>query len=103
MYLRDRKSTPIGCIAIDESRTGIVSFQYSVLNPIDVFERKIARYLALGKLIEMPINLQVSRTASRHEVSRLIMADIANNSQGPSRARRAAKLWLKNKAAVISD
>ena len=102
MYLRNSKGSPIGCLAIDESRSGTVSFQYSVLNPIDNFKRELSRYIAIGRLVEKPIHLSVCRTATRHEVSRQIMSWLANDQLTPSRARRSAAAWLRTNADKIA-
>jgi hypothetical protein len=98
MYLRDRKGAPIGCIAIDESVPGVIGFQYSVLNPLDEFRRDVARQIAIGRLVTRPIKINVPANISRHEGAIRIMSEITKTVACPSRARRAAQLWLRTKA-----
>jgi hypothetical protein len=95
MYLRDSKNQPVGCIAISISKDRrSVQYQLSVLNPADRFERSLARHITLGRLVEKPIRLQLSKDASNHVVSELVMTDISELTDTPSRARKAAKLWI---------
>lgn len=106
MFLRSASGLPVGCIAIDVNElTETVSYQLSVLNPTDKFNREVARVMALGRLVEKPIDVASSRVASAgvftndkvsmHKVSQAVMLDIFN-SKAPARATKAAQLWLKN-------
>ena len=110
MFLRDRTGSPVGCLAIKTEehlyRTAIVSYQLSVLNPADRFDREMARTIALGRLIERPIQIQMHSEASMHEITSVIMNDIRNDSTLPSRARRAANLWMRTsvvKSKSVND
>jgi hypothetical protein len=99
MYLRDEHYRPVGCIAIstnkDRSR---IRYQVSVLNPVDNFERSLARHIALGRLVEKPFVIRgLNGDENNHEISTYVMHDIVKNPQLPSRAKKAAILWL-NKA-----
>lgn len=97
-YLRDAKSRPVGCIAIHlldvDVRTTQASYQVSVLNPADQFDRGIARHLALGRLLEKPRSVNVKRSSGMHAVTGRIMQAIYDDSSMPNRARKAARLWL---------
>lgn len=95
MFLRDRKRHPVGCIAFQVNRTNnTISYQLSVLNPVDDFKRKLARHLALGRMVETPITLSLSNPMDgMHEITMCIMKDILA-SNAASRAVKAARLWL---------
>lgn len=96
-FLRNSSSHPIGCLAISVNRLhGELSYQYSVLNPRDEFDRKIARQLALGRLVEKPIKLALPRDANMHEISTVVMSDLERSSTAPNRAVKSARLWLEH-------
>ena len=109
MFLRDNyylspqthtvvAGNPVGCIAIKLHKNGrSAEYQVSVLNPLDRFDRAIARQLALGRLAEAPLTVRLPTGAplNMEEITRAVMLDIAIDTQAVSRARRAAKLWLK--------
>lgn len=96
-FLRDASFHPVGCVAISVNRLrGELQYQYSVLNPSDDFNRKLARQLALGRLVENPIKLPLSRDANMHEISTVVMTDLEHSDNAPSRAVKAAKLWLND-------
>lgn len=87
---------PVGCIAIKvhENRRS-AEYQVSVLNPLDRFDRAIARQLALGRLAEAPFTVRLPSNASMYDITLAVMSDINLDESAPSRARRAAKLWIK--------
>lgn len=96
MFLRDSKDHPVGCLAISMDRKNHrLNYQMSVLNPDDRFDRKMARHLALGRLVEKPVSVPVKRghELTMHEISCVVMEHVAT-SKAPSRARKAAKFWL---------
>jgi hypothetical protein len=95
MYLRNLSGNPVGCLAIRlNPRTQFVEYQLSVLNPLDRFDRKVARQLALGRLAESPLTLRVPRNPTMYDISVAVMRDMVNSGTAPSRAVKAAKLWL---------
>jgi hypothetical protein len=99
MFLRDKTGKPVGCIAmsvnLDRDKYSF-RYNYSVLNPVDEFKRDLARQIALGRLLEAPIKVKCELPLTgRDDVSYEVMVDIANNSNVPARARRAARAWLK--------
>ena len=97
MYLRDRKGQPVGCIACQVNRAGhdyVGSYQLSVLNPSDKFNRSVARQLAKGRLLENPHHIELPTVPSMHEVTEKIMRSILVNKDAPTRARKAAQRWL---------
>lgn len=99
MFLRDTKGQPVGCIAIRTSnltRATVVSYQLSVLNPKDNFNRSVARQLALGRLVEQPLQVTLDRDPTMHEITSSVMTSISSLNSLPGRARRAAHLWLRN-------
>ena len=95
MFLRDPNYQPVGCLAIRiNPRTKFVEYQLSVLNPVDAFDRALARQLASGRLTESPITLRVPANPSMFDISVAVMRDLSNTKSAPSRARKAAKRWL---------
>ncbi|HEY5267567.1 MAG TPA: hypothetical protein VII94_00330 [Candidatus Saccharimonadales bacterium] len=89
---------PVGCLAIKVSqRAGprYLSYQHSVLNPRDQFNRELARQLALGRLVECPVFIRVTGTLTMKQITELVMLNIAQDKHAPGRARKAAKCWLK--------
>lgn len=87
---------PVGCIAIKVSKSGrFAKYQLSVKNPLDQFDRAMARQLALGRLAEAPFTVRLPENARMDQITRAVMTDIANDTSAISRARKAAKLWLK--------
>lgn len=101
MYLRDKSGQPVGAVAIKVSRDPErphAQYQVCAANlREDKFDRTIARYFALGRLVEAPFVVPlIDEEANMHEISWAVMQDIANYSGLPSRARQAAKRWLRD-------
>lgn len=95
MYLRSMDGQPVGCLAIVVDRANeTASYQLSVLNPADRFNRKVARQLALGRLLEVPRTVGVRKNATMHDISRAIMKHLIAVKETPTRAVKAAKFWL---------
>lgn len=99
-YLRDNKGQPVGCLAIGKDSKGNIGYQYSVLNPLDRFNRLIAKRIATGRLAEKPIMLYKNQSVpsdlrTKYRITQAIFLSMQNNKHVPSRARKAAKLWLK--------
>jgi len=105
MFLRDNQFRPVGCLAISVDRKNHrLNYQFSVLNPVDSFDRKTARVLALGRLLDSPISLPLARgkEVNMHDVSFAVMSHLAK-SNAPNRAVKAAKLWLEMSAVMTLD
>lgn len=97
-FLRDSQFRPVGCLAINlDLRNHRLTYQMSVLNPADRFDRKVARQLALGRLVEAPVSVPLPRGKefTMHDISEVVMRHVAN-SKAPGRARKAAKMWLND-------
>lgn len=100
-YLRDENGHLVGCIAIREHAASagehyaLVEYRLSVRNPEDNFDKDVARQLAVGRLVEAPYTCRVAAHPNMHEVGAAVMKDISRDSNAPSRARRAAKAWLR--------
>lgn len=100
-YLREANGQNVGCVAIQVLReTGndfysLVAYQVSVVNPLDNFDRGLARQLALGRMLEAPFTVRVPINPTMFEISNAVMRDIARDSGAPSRARRAARNWIR--------
>jgi hypothetical protein len=106
MFLRTsyeplKKSTPLGCVAIAlTDNKNRVTYQVSVCNPSDDFNRSQARQLALGRLIEKPKTAIIGVVSpTMHDITRAVMLAVEKDSDVPSRARKAASTWLD---AVLS-
>lgn len=99
LYLRDDRGFPVACVSMKLDRhSSKVSYGMSVLNPKDNFDRGVARHLSLGRLVDMPNVVSVPQNSNTHEVSFAIVRDIISHSKNgtvPTRAAKAAKLWLK--------
>jgi len=68
----------------------------SVLNPVDKFERSLARHIALGRLLEKPIRLKgFDGEQDNHQITTAVMQSLLQSKNVPARARKAAKLWLQ--------
>jgi len=108
MFLRDRYGSAVGCLAIKLHRhteydQSMVSYQMSVLNPLDKFNRELARTIAKGRLLEAPHVVMVPVEPSMYEVSQAVMKDITHDSTVPTRARQAARRWLRTNEAKIKQ
>lgn len=96
MFLRDRVGAPVGCIAMTLShKSDQVKYQVSTLNPVDNFDRKVARQLAIGRLMESPRFLNLPKRTSLHDMTALVVRDIATSKAFPDRSVKAAKRWLR--------
>lgn len=97
-YLRNSKGQPVGCVAIKLHQTGkainTVTYQVSVLNPEDQFNRQVARQLALGRMVEKPCSVAVKRSASKFDITTAVFGQIQHDTSMPARARKATKMWL---------
>ena len=95
MYLRDLKGMPVGCVAIslNKDRTQI-RYQLSVLNPVDKFERDLARHIAYGRLLEKPVRIPADSNWKKFDITAEVMVDIFHSKTTPARAKRAARLWM---------
>ncbi len=116
-YLRDRSGQPVGCVAIKTSVGDFglqVEYQVSVLNPLDRFDRTLARSIAVERLKKRPIVIEemLGINATMHQITSAVMSHLVETPvtttvvggvtipwdvqmNVPSRARKAAKLWLK--------
>lgn len=97
MFLRDANNNPVGCLSVSYENNALV-YGMSVVNPKDKFDRKRARDIAeirrsgdKFKTIPFPI-----LKFNMHSVSEAVMLDITFDKHAPSRARKAAKMWLEN-------
>lgn len=96
MFLRDSKNQPVGCVAIGLTRSQKnIKYQVSVLNPIDQFDRSLARQIALGRLVESPFTVALTGDVDMHQISLAVMRDLKDNDNVPARANRAARRWLR--------
>ncbi len=98
MFLRNPDNKPVGCVVINVDRhLKRIEYQVSTLNPLDKFNREVARLLAVGRLVEAPFHLWLPNKAGLHEITRRVMVHIAQNKTVPNRSRKAAKNWVHNR------
>ena len=101
MYLRNSKKQIIGCLAMKLSpKNHRVEYQISVLNPLDQFDRELSRCLALGRMVENPFTVRLPKDYSTHTISTLVMQSLLTQHNIPTRARKAAKVWLQGNTQV---
>lgn len=99
MFLRDKSGSPVGCLAIVAyPDSNVVEYQFSVANlEMDTFDREVARGLALGRLVEDPITVRLpKRKFNMFDISQAVLKNLTRRKNVPSRAVKAAKLWLKD-------
>lgn len=98
MYLRDKNRRPIGCVAMHlHSKRRTARFQVSTWNPVDEFDRALARQLALGRMVDSPSVVRSSNGfEDMFQVTLDVMQKIVSDKAYPSRARRAAQRWLSD-------
>ena len=96
MFLRDENRKPVGCVAMQLSRNGkSIRYQFSTWNPVDKFDRALARQLALGRLLDKPLTLKAtSPLKGRHAATALVMTQLVNDQSVPTRSKEAALRWL---------
>lgn len=105
IYLRAPNGHPVGCVAMSYDRANrVVSYQASFLNPRDKFDRYVARNIAVGRLATKARQAEIvgyshllSSDITTHDITKVVMIEISSMMDGvPSRAVKAAKLWLSN-------
>lgn len=99
MYLRsnpkktDYRGFPVSCVAI-ELHEDYIEYNTSTHCPSDKYDRKVARSLAKERLSGHPKRLD-GKFPTIHDVAKAIVSSIAEDKSEPARARKAARLWLK--------
>lgn len=106
-YLRSVTGCPVGCLAIDVAASDVEgcteSYQLSVLNPVDKFDRSLARSIATGRLIKSPRVIKLAEKANMHTVTKAVMSDLVSRKDIPNRAGRAASLWIQTYSSKIAS
>lgn len=103
MFLRDKNRQPVGCLAFVIDADNHIVYGMSVLNPKDKFNRTIARDVAMLRMNMFERSRFIPFHAApytMHEVSEALMQDLLINPRAPTRARKAAQLWLTNNATL---
>lgn len=88
-YLRDRHDQPIACVAaMYFQKDKRLSYGLSVRNPLDHFNRKVARELAAGRLAlyGVPLDLSDEPEVNCHTITRRILKDLLYTNQLSSKA-----------------
>ncbi len=92
-YLKDENKFPVACVAseLDEDK---VRFAVSTHNPLDPFNREMARRIAIGRLTHRKFTGEVSATPG---IKEKIVSYIAQDEKLPTRTVRAANYWLNQR------
>lgn len=93
-YLKDENKFPVACVA-SELMGDAVLFAISTYNPLDRFDREMARKVATGRLASKKVLGIVP--ANEQRIKERIVKAIAGNDQIPARTVRAAKYWLSQR------
>lgn len=88
--------TPVGCVVTLLNDNNTISYQVSSRNPLDEYDRRTGRQLAVGRLITEPIVVALDDVApKRHAILRAVLLDIAGHPKDfPTRIWKAADRWL---------
>jgi len=87
----------VGCVALSFDRDSKqITYSVSVANPADEFRKKVARPLAIGRLTTNPMSVPFDQEISLHKITQKVMIELVNDKRVPTRARKAAKLWLNS-------
>jgi len=103
-YLRDRykasndsqNGNPIGCVAstinYDE---GTISYNVSMVNPKDKFNKSLAREISVVRLDQRPISVSLpfKEKLNGHELHKILMKNIVLHGPSTS-AKKSAQKWL---------
>ena len=76
-------------------------------NPQDRFDRKMARQLAIGRMVETPHVVSMHHNVGELtllDVTTYVMEDILDRqSEFPSRAVKAARLWIRSLEEHVTE
>lgn len=113
LYLRDYQrpnKQPVGCVAMEVDRdNNEIRYAVSVCSPLDVFNAKVARDKATGRLKQNP-NVIKQVPTSAHEITKLVMNDLASKNLHQSstttrsfRAYQSAVGWLEQAKSFMTE
>lgn len=95
---RPENGTPLGCVVTLLNTDNTISYQVSSRNPLDEYNRKTGREIAVGRLITAPVVVSLDDVApKRHAILRAVLLDIANHpKEFPKKIWKSADRWLKD-------
>jgi len=108
-YLRDHNEHPIACVAVMfEPNTKQLIYGISTLNPSDTFNKKVARDLAVGRLVQKPSRLTLhipKHEITAHEITRRVLKDLLmwGHEELPNRTRKGAQKWLQESLIRLAE
>lgn len=107
-YLRNSANCPVVCFALQHDRgSDTLSYQVSTWNPVDVYNKHLARKVAEAKLNAKPFTVKVSKDANPHELHLVMVQDLLTNhkktSSCPRRTELMATEWVKNAMKACSS
>lgn len=91
-YLRNEERTPVACVASVADSDTVHRYAVSTWNPLDHYNRELARALAFYRLHTQPSH--VSGLTPETNIHEVIVCAIADDSHMPTRTRSAAELHL---------
>lgn len=101
-YLRDKRRFPVGCVA-STLDNNVLAYAVSVHNPKDIFSWKASRNIAEVRLAHPGRYTGTVECLSQKSAKQSVMLAILGNKNWPTRARAAAKLWLKQAEKTAKD
>jgi len=91
-YLHNKNNFPVACVASDLKPDGSILVAVSTYNPIDPFDKRVARDVAIGRLASGRHFFCINAS---NNVKARILELIAGSEYIPNRTKVAARLWLK--------
>jgi hypothetical protein len=109
MYFRDKANHPVGALVMQRIDTGskrLVKYQFSVSSEEKAYNKTLGAKIATNRLSHPRTNAPCltldPAVLTAHDITACVMQDIIANLENPTKARNAAKLWLKKRAKLLS-
>jgi len=98
-FVRNDKGMPVGCLAFrdvyyEDTGEFHVEYGFSAHNPSDIWNRKLARQIAIGRMVENPFTLPGNSKWNISKMIEVILQDLPNRN-APKRLLREAARSLK--------
>ena len=92
-YIRNANGVPVGCVAFRDvyGKDTLIHVEYgfSVHNPSDTWNRKLARQIAIGRMVESPFRIKGDPTWNISRTIQEVVMDISRQNV-PKRIKREA-------------
>lgn len=100
-FVRNEKGMPVACLAFRDTFSNdnrcYVEYGYSVHNPADNWNRKLARQIAIGRMIESPIRIEGNPDWNINNLIERILDDL----QGRNIPKRLLKQVNRNLLELV--